>query len=175
MSCIKWVTGVACVCASLVMPKMDIPKEKVDNVLYEKEIEVVQLDVEIPKQEVNQLNDPVYGGVTETDIINMAKMVQAEAGSQSELGKRLVIDVILNRVEASAYPNSIDGVLFSGAFSPTKDGRFYKATVEEDIVRLIEEELESRTDYNVIAFRTKHFHSFGHPYCVEGAHYFSSL
>ena len=171
---IRVVAGGVLIFASLVAPSFDRTKDDLD--LYDKQKEVVELDVELPEQEVNQLNDPVNGGATETDIQNMAKLVWAEAGHQSELGKRLVIDVILNRVEANEFGNSIDAVIFApGQFSPVSSGSFYRAPVDPDIVRLIDEELEVRTDYNVIFFRTKHYHSCGHPYLVEGAHYFSTL
>ena len=172
MGCIKPIVGGILIFASLVSPKFNTPKEIVDLQFPE----VVVLDVELPKQEVNQLNDPIYGGVTDTDVNNKAKLVWAEAGHQSELGKRLVIDVILNRVEANGFGSSIDAVIFApGQFSPVSSGSFYKSPVDPEIVKLIYEELEARTDYNVIFFRTKHYHCCGHPYMIEGAHYFSTV
>lgn len=181
---IRVIAGGVLIFASLVVPSFDRTKDDLD--LYEKQKEVIELDVELPKQEVNQLNEPVNGGATDNDICNIAKLVWAEAGSQSEYGKRLVIDTILNRVDSSAFPNSIDGVIFQKGysqklgryvcqFSPMSDGSFNKAPIQPDILVLIEEELENRTDYNVIYFRTKHYHSCGHPYLIEGAHYFSTL
>ena len=171
---VRAMAGGVLIFASLVVPSFDKPKEALDLVNQTKE--VVELDVVIPECPVNQLNDPINGGVTDTDIQNMAKLVWAEAGTQSEYGKRLVIDVILNRVEANGFGSSIDSVIFApGQFSPVSSGSFYRSPVDPDIVRLIEEELICRTDYKVIFFRTKHYHSCGHPYIIEGAHYFSTL
>lgn len=167
MKLLNIATGVTLIFASLVMPKIDKPKEIVELQFPE----VVYLDAELPKQECNEIED---NEVDENDIYILAKITMAEAGNQSELGKRLVIDTVLNRVESPTFPNSIEGVVFqSGQFSPIRDGGYAKAYVDEDICRLIYEELDSRTDTNVLYFNARHFSKYGTPYLVEGAHYFS--
>ena len=167
MKAFNIVTGTMLVCASLVMPKLDKPKEVIEMQFPE----IVYLDVELPKQECNEIVD---NEVDENDIEILAKITFAEAGNQSELGKRLVIDTVLNRVESSTFPNSIEGVVFqSGQFSPIKDGGYARAHVDNDICRLIYEELYERTDTQVLYFNARHFSKYGTPYLVEGAHYFS--
>ncbi len=41
----------------------------------------------------------------------LAVCVEAEAGNQSLDGKRMVVDVILNRVDHPDWPDSIEGVI----------------------------------------------------------------
>lgn len=64
-------------------------------------------------------NDPEFGdGVsemfyefTEEEIDLMAACVYFEAGNQSMEGKRLVADVIINRVESNRFPGTVKEVL----------------------------------------------------------------
>ena len=115
---------------------------------------------------------------TEEEIKMIAQLTMAEAGNQSELGKRLVIDVVLNRVEHDdpQFPDTVKEVIYQkNQFSPIWDGRFEKYYASEEIIQLVKEEIERRTDHEVMFFRTKHYHSYGVPlYCV-GDHYFSSF
>lgn len=161
------ITGVTLICASLVMPKMDKPREVVELSFPE----VVYLDVEIPKEET-QIEEP--DEISDVDICNLAKITYAEANNQSELGKRLVIDTVLNRVEHPAFANDISGVIFqAGQFSPIRDGSFAKAPVTSEICELIHEELANRTNTEVMFFNARHFSKYGTPYLVEQDHYFS--
>lgn len=53
----------------------------------------------------------------------LALVVEAEAGNQSELGKRLVVDVVLNRVDSEEFPDTIWEVLTQKMrFLPTGTG-----------------------------------------------------
>ena len=102
------------------------------------------------------------------DVIIIGKVTQHEAGNQSELGKRLVIDTILNRVESPEFPNTvIDVVNQPGQYcSPSK-------YPPDGIYQLVAEEMINRTDDRVLWYRTKRYHSYGDPIIQEGAHYFS--
>ncbi len=63
----------------------------------------------------------------------LCRIVQAEAGGEDMLGKQMVADVIINRVESSKFPNSVEGVVFQGTqFSPVRDGRYYSVTVTKE-------------------------------------------
>ncbi len=58
----------------------------------------------------------------------MARLVTAEAGGESYKGKVAVAKVILNRVNAKGFPNTITGVIYEPikygyAFTPVTDGR----------------------------------------------------
>lgn len=115
---------------------------------------------------------PVY---TEEEIRLIALLTMAEAGNQSELGKRLVIDVILNRVDHPSFPNSVHGVIYQkNQFSPIWNGAIERCEVTEENLQLVREEIESRTDHEIIFFRAGRYGDYGVPmYCV-GDHYFSS-
>ena len=104
----------------------------------------------------------------------LAKCVLAEAGNQDELGKRLVIDVILNRVDNTAFPNTINEVINqSGQFNVVESGAINKQVPDEYIYSLIEEELNDRTDSEVLYFKTLGYHYFAEPVLEYQDHYFS--
>lgn len=69
-------------------------------------------------------------GITEHAYEVLCRIVQAEAGGEDALGKQMVADVIINRVESPKFPDSVEGVVFQGTqFSPVRDGRYYSVTV----------------------------------------------
>ena len=126
---------------------------------------------------VNEPVEPKYS-LTQEEIELIARLVMAEAEGESEYGQRLVIDVILNRVDhpAKYMPDTVKEVIYQPSqFSPMWNGRFDRCYVKPELVELVKEELVSRTNYDVIFFRTKHYSQYGTPMFQEGAHYFSSL
>lgn len=97
----------------------------------------------------------------------LAKMVHAEAGNQDMTGKRLVVDCVLNRIDDEAYPNHVFGVVL-------QEGQFVRSyTYTDDDMEAVEKEMEQRLDYDVMYFRTKHYHDFGTALFQHGDHYFS--
>ena len=67
--------------------------------------------------------------VTQAEYDNLLRIVEAEAGGEDLIGKMLVANVVLNRVEDEHFPNSINEVIFQSdngvtQFSPISDGRF---------------------------------------------------
>ena len=103
-----------------------------------------------------------------TGLVKIAKVAYHEANNQSELGKRLVIDTILNRVESDEFPNTIEGVL-------SQPGQYCNPSKypPDDYYRLVAEELYFRTNSKVLWYRTKRYHKYGVPIIKEGDHYFS--
>lgn len=140
-----------------------IPPEQVIDVYVEEEdatlIEEEPTEPETPPEEPDIPEEEVRP-FDEDEIKLIAKLVEAEAGNQSELGKRLVIDTVLNRVDHPNFPAT------SGAID------LYTAT--EENIRLDEEEIERRTESEVVYFQGGGYPSYGVPlYCI-GDHYFSS-
>lgn len=128
-------------------------KQKLTVVVTEKEYLPEIKTVETP------LND------SEKEVL--AKVVHAEAENQDFTGKRLVVDCVLNRVDCEAYPNHVWGVVL-------QDGQFVRSeTYTQDDMDAVEKEMEERLDYDVMYFRTKHFHSFGTALFQHGDHFFS--
>jgi len=113
---------------------------------------------------------PISGSIDEIELL--ARVVFGEAGNQDEMGKRLVIDCVLNRVGRRGFSNSITGVLYQpGQF--TVVNRLSRFPVDEGICNLIREEMSNRTNSEVLYFRPRHYHNFGTPLFQHGAHYFS--
>lgn len=108
------------------------------------------------------------------DIMYLAMCIEAEAGSQSELGKRLVCDVILNRYDDGQYSTYAEVINVDGQFSCVGNGSINMVEVQDSTLEIIYEEINCRTNCNVWYFRTKHYHKYGSPLIQEGDHYFST-
>ena len=98
----------------------------------------------------------------------IARLVHAEAGGEDMLGKRLIVDVILNRMELKSFPDTVKGVIFEKS-QFTKPSKSYT----EDDMLAVELELLKRVDHNVVYFRSGHFHKCGVRLYQHGNHYFS--
>ena len=113
--------------------------------------------------------------LTEEEIELLALVTMAEAEGECEEGQRLVIDVVLNRVDNPHFPNTVREVIYQkNQFSGMYGERIKRCYVMDELVELVREELESRTNHEVVFFRTNHYHSYGIPMFQVGAHYFSS-
>ena len=72
---------------------------------------------------------PSYIGTTEEMLL--AALIQCEAACQPYEGQVAVGAVVMNRVNSSAYPNTIAGVIYaSGQFTPTRTDRVETLAVE---------------------------------------------
>lgn len=107
----------------------------------------------------------------------LACCVEAEAGNQSELGKRLVCDTVLNRFDSGKYETLYDVINeeHNGVYqySVVEDGSIFEVIPTEETYRIVAEEIENRANTEVLYFRTKHYHTFGIPLFKEDDHYFS--
>jgi N-acetylmuramoyl-L-alanine amidase len=113
--------------------------------------------------------------ISEEDIELLALVTVAEAEGESEYGKRLVIDTILNRVDHPKFPNTIRGVIYQkNQFTSMWNGRTSRCVVTDEVRQLVREELESRTNKQVIFFQMYGYSKYGKPLFKEGCHYFSS-
>lgn len=104
----------------------------------------------------------------------MAICVEAEAGNQDLKGKRLVVDVILNRVDSDRFPNDIESVITQvGQFSSYWDGHM-DAVYEpsEETFEAVKMELEDRLDSEVLFFTEGRYNPYCEPMFKYGAHYF---
>lgn len=108
----------------------------------------------------------------------LANLVEAESGNQDLKGKRLVADVVLNRVESDRFPNTITEVIYQDyQFSTVLDGALERASwnisdESFEAVRLEALECEERLDEEVLFFTYGDYN----PHCVPGyqygSHYF---
>ena len=158
-----------------------IPKEalnsKLEKIPVEKTVETTPKPKTVDIQGViEKQKSESEISMSKDDMKLIAQMTMAEAEGESEYGKRLVIDTILNRVDSSTFPGTVYDVLYQPyQFSSIKDGRFARCHVKKELYELVVEEVHNRTNYDVIFFRTGHYSKYGTPLFKEDSHYFNSL
>lgn len=94
-------------------------------------------------------------GATKEEIDLMAAIAEAEAGNQGIMGKRLVVDVILNRVDSDYFPGAIEKVIFQrNQFTSINDGNFdeAKSNISDESYAAVYDELLTRTDHDILYF-----------------------
>lgn len=112
--------------------------------------------------------------MSKEDVELIALVTMAEAEGECEEGKRLVIDTILNRVDSEHFPDTVYEVIYQpNQFSSMWNGRVDRCEVREDICGLVYEELESRTNYEVMFFTAGEYSAYGVPMFQVENHYFS--
>lgn len=117
--------------------------------------------------------EPQLGG---DELELMATCIEAEAGNQSLLGKRLVAAVILNRTENPAFPDTVTEVISQPhQFSTYTNGAMDKAVASPDSYKAIALEMEHRTNEEVVFFNCGDYLSYGTPWDKVGDHYFSTF
>lgn len=144
-------------------------KNKINNIDQVVTIPAYPLEESVIKKSYN---------ISEEDINYIARVVMAEAEGECEEGQRLVIDTILNRMdsETSHWPDTVYGVLSQkNQYCFIGNPRYERCYVKPELVELVKEELTSRTNTEVVFFRTGRFSDYGTPYEKVGSHYFSSL
>lgn len=108
----------------------------------------------------------------------LAMCVEAEAGNQSLLGKRMVVDVILNRVddEGEDWPDTIEGVISQPyQFSTYWDGSMEEVyEPSEETILAVQMELEERSYPGIFYFTAEGFAEYGTPWKKVEDHYFST-
>lgn len=143
-----------------------------DTELPEQYVRLHSISYEDEEEEIR--NEIMYG-----EIEMLAQLIQAEAGTEDELGKRYVADVVLNRVDSPLFPDKIEAVIFQKnpvQFSCTANSGFSEAawTVTEECFRVaLEEYSEHRVNDQILYFRTDRYGS-GTPAFKHGRHYFST-
>lgn len=109
------------------------------------------------------------------DIELIAKITMAEAEGECEEGQRLVISTILNRLDSEHFPNTVSEVIYqTNQFECTGNGRADKCYPTDYFCDLVKDELENRTNSEVMFFRANDYSNYGTPMFPVGNHYFSS-
>lgn len=121
--------------------------------------------------------EDIEGEIIEGQKSLLAVLVMAEAGNQDLAGKRLIVDVVLNRVRDSRFPNTIEEVIYEdNQFSPVKDGGLDRSmwTVTPDCFKAVEMEFYgNELDDDVIYFCAGGYSDYGTPCYRHGDHFFS--
>lgn len=139
--------------------------------------------VYVPVVEASEPTFQVYE-ITEDDLEEemfydslelLAMLVEAEAEDQDLIGKRLVVDTVLNRVDCSEWPDCIEDVIMQpGQFTSVWNGRMDKIKEpSEESYEAVRLEIEERLDYEVVYFTAGGFGKYGTPLYQHMDHYFS--
>ena len=115
--------------------------------------------------------DPGYS-VDELKLLALVTLAEAEG--ESEKGKRLVMDTILNRVESESFPNTIEEVVYQESqFSVVASGRLERMKLDGETYKLAVEEAFNKVNSDVLYFTAGNYGAYGTPMFQEGNHYFS--
>ncbi len=87
--------------------------------------------------------------ITAEEYEILTRIVEAEAGAESYETRLLVVNIILNRVESEAFPNSIQEVVFQNngkyyQFSPISNGTYYSVEVKDSTRMAVDEALAGK-------------------------------
>lgn len=135
----------------------DIWKDVYCELMYEKALsgetiaalamaEVKSRDLELMSSSTDHIVN--YHGqrfaITDDDYQMLLRIVEAEASGEDIIGKILVANVILNRLEEgfNGASSIIDVIFDKGQFQPVSDGRLFSVTVTESTVEAVERALD---------------------------------
>ena len=157
-------------------------------VLYEAEVtetepgiegQDVTDDTEVENLEAETAPDsePWVCPLSQSELDLFAALVWSEAGDQPiPDGLCYVADVVLNRRDSPAWPNSIEGVIYQpGQFSVVSNGALNRAygNVPQVCYDAIISQLQNRWRYDIIYF-SMGYNANGNLAFVHGTHYYST-
>lgn len=129
---------------------------------------------DVPEMTPEQIAEEMYWDSVEL----LAICVEAEAGNQGIEGKRLVVDVILNRVDdrTGTWPDTIPEVIAQmNQFTSYWDGGMEGVwETSEETYEAVLMELEQRSYPGLCYFREGDWPEYGHRWRKVGDHYFST-
>lgn len=124
---------------------------------------------EVKKEVKKQIK---HDEITEEEML-IAYCVEAEASNQGALGKALVVDVILNRKESKDFPDSTYDVIYQkNAFEVVAKEMLYQKEPTEETLTIVQNEMEHRTNTEVLFFTAGRYNPYCTPLFKEGDHYF---
>ena len=157
--------------ASILTESLEHLGPKIEEMITD---EVETINIVEPIIEAEETVDEPIISVSNEDIELLALVTMAEAEGESEEGKRMVIDTILNRVDSERFDNTIGEVIYApNQFTSIWNGRIDRCYVADDIYQLVIEELSNRTNYDVLDFTAYQYGAYGTPMFQIGNHYFS--
>ena len=113
------------------------------------------------------------------DLRLIARLVEAEAGNQSKLGKQAVAWVVFCRWMHDKGHRSVEGIIYQkGQFTlPKKEYSDHTWQAVLDIFRIHDGIIHGEDLFpdDLYYFRTGKYHKYGIPYEKIGDHYFSIL
>jgi len=152
------------------------PVAVTQSIILEQEAQPEEIPVEIieeiPEPTPEEIEEEMYYDSLEL----LAICVEAEAGNQPLDGRRMVVDVILNRVDDPDFPDTIEGVITQPYhFSSYWDGNMDSITeISELTYTAVQMELEERGWPQLFYFTAGDYSEYGTPWKKVGDHYFST-
>lgn len=135
-------------------------------VTYKEETEPLPVVYEMTEEEIEE--ESYYD-----DLELLAALVHAEAGNQDMIGRRLVAEVVLNRVESDTFPDSIPDVIFQPyQFSPVWNGALDNSYPTDEDYEAVKLAIEDRLDTSILYFTGGGYGKYGTPAYQHGDHYF---
>lgn len=111
---------------------------------FEDKIKIVQKKKEKKKKRLKNVPDSAKTHVSRKILW---RIVEAEAGDQNVRGRRLVANVIINRVKSKEFPNTVKKVVFAPRqFSPIRNGSYYRVKVSKKTKRAVAQALRGIDD-----------------------------
>lgn len=132
---------------------------------YEMQLAEQIRQLEEQQQKQNQIQITDY----ERGLLEMVAM--NEAGNQGIQGMRYVVSCILNRVDSSQFPNTIEAVVYQ----PNQFTTHNLWNISNECKEAVELELQHRSDTRIIFFCSTGYNYYGTPLFRHGGHWFSSL
>ncbi|WP_212758568.1 cell wall hydrolase [Paenibacillus sinopodophylli] len=106
----------------------------------------VQLGTKL-KVVIPSIFDQVVKPYSESDLALLAKITMVEAGYESYEGQLAIANVILNRVKSASFPDSIQGVIYSGKqFPPAHNGLLDKSKPNASVLRAAKDALNGKNN-----------------------------
>ncbi len=95
------------------------------------------------------INNPsLVINLTNDELLLFQKLVECEAGGEDMVGKILVANVVINRVNSGKFPNTVSGVINSPRqFSPVSTGIIYGKNPSSETIEAVNRAL-SGEDYS---------------------------
>lgn len=118
-------------------------------------------------------------GYTDSDLLLLAALIQAEADNQSYEGKLAVGSVVMNRVKSSYFPNTVSGVIYQESqFTPASNGHLaliLEQGPNSTCISAAEEVLNGYRNVSYLFFCTTPYADYSNTTgVVIGDHYFYS-
>ncbi len=129
-------------CTGDLLKRLSIRPKKAE-ILSESDIQVFK---------TSKKREPIILNISPKDYEALTKIVEAEATNEDLIGKVLIANVVLNRVEHRKFPNTIYAVIHQTIngkvqFSPIKDGRYYSVQVTGETKEAVQRALKGE-DYS---------------------------
>lgn len=141
---------------------------KASRVMPKYEVKVLEKE-ETPEDIQEQIEEEHYFAELEL----LAACVEAEAGNQGLLGKRMVADVILNRVDDPDWPNTITGVITQkNQFTTWSNGMIESVSISDESFEACKIELAERSYPGIYYFTAGDWGNYGTHWKKVGDHYF---